>query len=245
LLPRFFVSPSQIQGKQIVIQGEDVKHISKVLRLKKGDKILICNRQGIDYECIIKDMEKIITAEIISKNASIGEALTKITLFQALTKSDKMDYIIQKAVELGVHRIVPVVTERTIVKIENEKKENSKLQRWNKISESAAKQSQRGIIPEVAAVIPLIEAFNQAEKMDLKLIPYEMEKNNHLKDLLANCTAKSIAIFIGPEGRFEESEINLAKEHGIIPVTLGRRILRTETAGLVTVSIMMYEMGEM
>jgi len=245
LLPRFFVSPSQIQGKQIVIQGEDVKHISKVLRLKKGDKILICNRQGIDYECIIKDMEKIITAEIISKNASIGEALTKITLFQALTKSDKMDYIIQKAVELGVHRIVPVVTERTIVKIENEKKENSKLQRWNKISESAAKQSQRGIIPEVAAVIPLIEAFNQAEKMDLKLIPYEMEKNNHLKDLLANCTAKSIAIFIGPEGGFEESEINLAKEHGIIPVTLGRRILRTETAGLVTVSIMMYEMGEM
>jgi len=245
LLPRFFVSPSQIQGKQIVIQGEDVKHISKVLRLKKGDKILICNRQGIDYECIIKDMEKIITAEIISKNASIGEALTKITLFQALTKSDKMDYIIQKAVELGVHRIVPIVTERTIVKIENEKKENSKLQRWNKISESAAKQSQRGIIPEVAAVIPLIEAFNQAEKMDLKLIPYEMEKNNHLKDLLANCTAKSIAIFIGPEGRFEESEINLAKEHGIIPVTLGRRILRTETAGLVTVSIMMYEMGEM
>ncbi|HPT75386.1 MAG TPA: 16S rRNA (uracil(1498)-N(3))-methyltransferase [Defluviitaleaceae bacterium] len=245
MLPRFFVSPSQIQGKQIVIQGEDVKHISKVLRLKKGDKILICNRQGIDYECIIKDMEKIITAEIISKNASIGEALTKITLFQALTKSDKMDYIIQKAVELGVHRIVPVVTERTIVKIENEKKENSKLQRWNKISESAAKQSQRGIIPEVAAVIPLIEAFNQAEKMDLKLIPYEMEKNNHLKDLLANCTAKSIAIFIGPEGRFEESEINLAKEHGIIPVTLGRRILRTETAGLVTVSIMMYEMGEM
>ena len=245
MLPRFFVSPSQIQGKQIVIQGEDVKHISKVLRLKKGDKILICNRQGIDYECIIKDMEKIITAEIISKNASIGEALTKITLFQALTKSDKMDYIIQKAVELGVHRIVPIVTERTIVKIENEKKENSKLQRWNKISESAAKQSQRGIIPEVAAVIPLIEAFNQAEKMDLKLIPYEMEKNNHLKDLLANCTAKSIAIFIGPEGRFEESEINLAKEHGIIPVTLGRRILRTETAGLVTVSIMMYEMGEM
>ncbi|HOQ17328.1 MAG TPA: 16S rRNA (uracil(1498)-N(3))-methyltransferase [Defluviitaleaceae bacterium] len=245
MLPRFFVSPSQIQGKQIVIQGEDVKHISKVLRLKKGDKILICNRQGIDYECIIKDMEKIITAEIISKNASIGEALTKITLFQALTKSDKMDYIIQKAVELGVHRIVPVVTERTIVKIENEKKENSKLQRWNKISESAAKQSQRGIIPEVAAVIPLIEAFNQAEKMDLKLIPYEMEKNNHLKDLLANCTAKSIAIFIGPEGGFEESEINLAKEHGIIPVTLGRRILRTETAGLVTVSIMMYEMGEM
>lgn len=245
MLPRFFVSPSQIQGKQIVIQGEDVKHISKVLRLKKGDKILICNRQGIDYECIIKNMEKIITAEIISKNASIGEALTKITLFQALTKSDKMDYIIQKAVELGVHRIVPVVTERTIVKIENEKKENSKLQRWNKISESAAKQSQRGIIPEVAAVIPLIEAFNQAEKMDLKLIPYEMEKNNHLKDLLANCTAKSIAIFIGPEGGFEESEINLAKEHGIIPVTLGRRILRTETAGLVTVSIMMYEMGEM
>lgn len=244
-MARFFVSPSQIKDEYIIIEGDDVKHISKVLRLKIGDKITISDGQGTDYECIIKNMEKIITVEIISKDNSTTEAQSKITLFQSLTKSDKMAYIIQKAVELGVYKIVPVSTERTIVKIENEKKEHSKIIRWNKISEAAAKQSQRGIIPKVEPIISLVDAFKKAQEMDLKFIAYENEKNNSLKSYLTNCASKSIAVFIGPEGGFGENEISLAKEHDIIPVTLGRRILRTETAGLVVLSIMMYEMGEM
>ena len=155
-----------------------------------------------------------------------------------------MDFIIQKAVEVGIHKIVPMITERTVIKIEDEKKQSTKLTRWQKISESAAKQSQRGIIPEVGPIITLQEAFNASEKMDLKVIAYEKENQNQLRNILTGFDGKTVGIFIGPEGGFEESEINLAKQSGLIPITLGKRILRTETAGLFLVSIMMYEMGE-
>lgn len=245
-MPRFFVNPEQIQENNIVIYGDDVKHISKVLRLKTGDKITICNRQGTDYECIIKTISKEnIHAEILSAHLSETEPSVKITLFQALTKSDKMDLIIQKAVETGIYKIVPVVTERTVVKIEDEKKQFAKLTRWQKISESAAKQSQRGIIPEVCSILTLQEAFNASDTMDLKVIAYEKEAQNRLRNILTGFKGKTVGIFIGPEGGFEENEIDLAKQSGIIPITLGKRILRTETAGLFLVSIMMYEMGEM
>lgn len=244
-MPRFFVNPEQVQEDHIVIYGDDVKHISKVLRLKSGDKITICNRQGTDYECIIKTINKEnIYAEILSHHLSETEPRVNITLFQALTKSDKMDFIIQKAVEVGIHKIVPMITERTVIKIEDEKKQSTKLTRWQKISESAAKQSQRGIIPEVGPIITLQEAFNASEKMDLKVIAYEKENQNQLRNILTGFDGKTVGIFIGPEGGFEESEINLAKQSGLIPITLGKRILRTETAGLFLVSIMMYEMGE-
>lgn len=244
-MARFFVCPSQIKNNHIIIEGEDVKHISKVLRLKNGNKIIICDGQGTDYECIINYMEKNIMARIISIYPSKTEPMNKITLFQSLVKADKMDYIIQKAVELGINAIVPVITERTIVKIENQKKEHSKLTRWKKISEAAAKQSRRGIIPRISPIISLSDAFIKSQEMDCKVIAYENEKNNKLKNLLANYNGKSIAVFIGPEGGFEENEINLAKEYEVVPITLGTRILRTETAGLAIVSIMMYEMGEM
>ncbi|NLK21544.1 MAG: 16S rRNA (uracil(1498)-N(3))-methyltransferase [Epulopiscium sp.] len=245
-MPRFFVEPSQIKNDSIFIHGEDVKHISKVLRLKNGDKISICNGQGTDYQCIIKNMDKeIIVAQIVSNHLSQTEPKTKITLFQALVKSDKMDLIIQKTVEMGIFKIIPIVTERTVVRFENEKKERSRLARWQKIAESAAKQSQRGIIPEVEPVITLSEAFDRSKEMDCKLIPYEKETDKNLRSILSNFNGGNIAIFIGPEGGFEESEIALGKQQGIIPITLGRRILRTETAGLFTVSIIMYQMGEM
>ncbi|HHW66696.1 MAG: rRNA (uracil1498-N3)-methyltransferase [Epulopiscium sp.] len=244
-MPRFFVNPEQIQADNIVIYGDDVKHISKVLRLKSGDKITICNRQGTDYECIIKSIGKEnINAEILSYHLSETEPNVKITLFQALTKSDKMDLIIQKAVEVGIHKIVPVITERTVIKIEDEKRQSTKLTRWQKISESAAKQSQRGIVPEVTPIVTLKEAIHTTEKMDLKVIAYEKETHNHLRNILRDFDGETVGIFIGPEGGFDESEIDIAREHGIIPITLGKRILRTETAGLFLGSIMMYEMGE-
>lgn len=244
-MARFFVNPEQIQNQSIIIKGEDVKHISKVLRLKSGDQITISNGQGIEYECIINNMDKVaVSAAIISSHLSETEPKTKITLFQALTKSDKMDFIIQKAVEVGIHKIVPILTERTIIKLEDEKKQNSKLVRWQKISESAAKQSHRGIIPEVAPIIGLAEAFKQSKDMNCRVIAYEKEIQNRLQNILTDFHGNSIAIFIGPEGGFEEHEVNLAEQNGIIPVTLGKRILRTETAGLFLVSIMMYEMEE-
>ncbi|WP_058485394.1 16S rRNA (uracil(1498)-N(3))-methyltransferase [Defluviitalea phaphyphila] len=242
---RFFVEPTQIKNNNISIYGEDVKHISKVLRLKNNDKIIICNGQGTDYECIIKNINKEeIVTEIISSRSSSGEPKVKITLFQGVTKSDKMNIVIQKCVEMGIYKIVPVITDRTIVKIENEKKEKSKLLRWQKISEAAAKQSQRGIIPNITEIITFSEAIKEAKKIDFKVIAYEKEKINHLKDIFKKFEGRDIAIFIGPEGGFTEEEISLAKENNIIPITLGKRILRTETAGLFLLSIMMYEIGE-
>lgn len=244
-MPRFFVNPDQIQDNNAIIYGEDVKHISRVLRLKSGDKITICNRQGTDYKCIIKNINKeSVNTEIISYHLSETEPKTKITLFQALTKSDKMDLIIQKSVEIGIHEIVPIVTERTVIKIEEEKKQYTKLTRWQKIAESAAKQSQRGIVPKVSPIITLPEAYNKSRYMDFKVIAYEKETQNHLRGLLSDFDGKSVAVFIGPEGGFEEDEVNLATQSDIVPITLGKRILRTETAGLFIVSIMMYEMGE-
>lgn len=244
-MPRFFVNPTQIQDENAIISGEDVKHISKVLRLKNGDEITICNGQGRDYECIIRNInkEEVIT-EIISSHVSQTEPKVKITLFQGITKSDKMEFIIQKCVEMGIYRVVPIITERTVVKIEDQKKQNSKLARWQKISESAAKQSQRGIIPEIGSIITLKEALEQSKKIDCKVIAYEKEEENHLQNILTDFSGESIAIFIGPEGGFENNEIYLAKQNDIVPITLGKRILRTETAGLFLVSIMMYEMGE-
>lgn len=240
---QFFVEPSQIQGNKIVITGSDVNHIKNVLRMKPGEEISV--RNGIDdreYRCEIEslsDMEICCKLRFIKEEGV--ELSAKVYLFQGIPKSDKMEFIIQKAVELGVYEIIPVATDRSVVKLD-EKKAKSRISRWQGIAEAAAKQCKRAVIPRIENVMTMSEAVSYASAMDVKLIPYELaEGMERTKELLNSIPAESsVAVFIGPEGGFTEKEISLAEECNILPVTLGRRILRTETAGLVVLSWIMY-----
>lgn len=242
---QFFVNPNQIGSDKVVILGEDVRHIKNVLRMQPGDELQVRSEMGGDV-CICK-IEKVTETEIL---CNLCETLSDeqelpchITLFQGLPKSDKMELITQKAVELGVTQIVPVKTARAIMKIDP-KKEKNKIARWQAISESAAKQSKRGFIPQIRSVMTFKEALESASSADVKLIPYEeaedMDKTRSIFDEIK--PGDSIAIFIGPEGGFAEEEIALAMEKGFMPITLGKRILRTETAGLAVLSWLIYRL---
>ena len=243
-MPKFFVDKKQISDENIIITGDDAKHIKTVLRSKVGDKLTLCDGDSNDFLCEIQDFQgNDINTLILEKIESVAEPRVKITLFQGMPKADKMELIIQKCVELGIDRIVPVMTEHTIVKLDKKDKEAKKIERWQKISESAAKQSGRGKIPLIENVIDFKNAILEANKLDGAIIPYEKEEKNGIKSFVNSFNGKSIGVFIGPEGGFAESEIKFALEQGVFPVTLGKRILRTETAGLATVSILLYELG--
>lgn len=236
----FFVKDEQIQDKEIRIGGEDGNHLRRVLRIKEGEQILVNDDQGFEYTCQISGFsETEVIAKILWKEAADRELPVKLTLFQGLPKGDKMELIIQKAVELGVAQIVPVATKRSVVKLD-EKKAEKKQSRWQAIAESAAKQSKRAVIPQVFPVLPMKEALKEAGKMDMLLIPYELaEGMEETRKRLNEVKQKqSVGIFIGPEGGFEEEEVRLASEVGAYPVTLGKRILRTETAGLYLLSVL-------
>lgn len=244
---RFYVEPNQILNDTITITGSDVNHIKNVLRMKQGDELIICNGQGKDCYCIIdKVSDDGITTKVVSVEETSAELKSKITLFQGLPKKDKMELIIQKAVELGVYEIVPVMTKRVIVKLEDKKKEIKKLERWQLIAESAAKQSGRGIIPIVHPVISYQDAILRCRNMDLGIIPYENAEGIEFTREIMNRLKQysSIGVFIGPEGGFDDTEIALARENTIYPITLGKRILRTETAGLAILSMMMLSLEE-
>lgn len=242
---QFFVEPSQIQDKRIVITGSDVNHIKNVLRMKIGDEIAVSNGiDGKEYRCGIEALteEEIVCGLRFIKEDGV-ELSSKIYLFQGLPKADKMELIIQKAVELGAFEVIPVATKRCVVKLD-EKKAANKVSRWQGIAEAAAKQSKRAVIPQVRSVMNMKEAIAYAQDMEVKIIPYELaEGMQHTKQIIeAVQPGQRIAVFIGPEGGFEESEIRLALEAGIEPVTLGRRILRTETAGFTVISWLMYQL---
>lgn len=243
----FFVKPAQIDNGHIRIEGTDVNHIRNVLRMKPGEEICISDGMDNDYYCRITECgSDYVTALILGAEQSSARLGAEIYLFQGLPKSDKMELIIQKAVELGVHKIIPVATKRCVVKLEP-KKEEAKLRRWQQIAEGAAKQSGRGEIPEVTGVMSFAEAVRYVKDFEVKLIPYEcatgsMEYTREVMRGIKN--GMKVAVFIGPEGGFEESEIALACANEISPVTLGRRILRTETAGLMVLSVLVYELEE-
>ncbi len=242
---QFFVAPEQINinDKSVTIIGADVNHVRNVLRMKPGEEISVSNGQdGREYRCGIRSMEEDrIVCELRFIKEDKVELPARVYLFQALPKADKMELIIQKAVELGVYRIIPVAARRCIVKLD-ERKAASKIQRWQGIAEAAAKQSKRAVIPEVTGVSGFEEAVRTASAMDVRLIPYELaEDMSKTKEQIgALQPGQEIAVFIGPEGGFEEAEIALALSNGVEPITLGKRILRTETAGMTVLSWIMY-----
>ena len=239
----FFVDSSAIGEGKVRITGADLNHMKNVLRMKPGEVVLISDGTGKDYNCQVEtytEGEGIL--EILSENEDSRELPSRIWLFQGLPKSDKMEVIIQKAVELGAAGVIPVATRNAVVKLDAKKAE-SKVRRWQAIAESAAKQSKRSYIPQVGAVMSLKEAFSYIEeqKFDLCMIPYELEKGmDGTKQVLSRlASGQQIAVFIGPEGGFDEEEIRLALEKNVIPVSLGKRILRTETAGPAILALLM------
>lgn len=244
---RFYVENNQIKDERIYITGPDVNHIRNVLRMKVGEKIIISNGQGNDFYCIIEsECNDEVVAFIKESKETDTELKGKLYLFQGIPKKDKMELIIQKAVELGVYEIIPVMTKRTVVKLEDRKKELKKLERWQAIATSAAKQSGRGIIPVIKDTMSFKEAVLYSSNLNLNVIPYENAENmSKTKEIISAIEAtNSIGVFIGPEGGFEEDEVNFASSNSITPITLGRRILRTETAGLAILSMMMLHMEE-
>ena len=243
---RFFAAPGQIGEKEIVITGADVNHIRNVLRMRTEEEVLIADGRGAEYRCKLTELgENEVRAQILWKLDGNAELASAITLFQGLPKSDKMDLIVQKCVELGVDRIVPVSTKRAVVKLDA-KKEQTRLKRWNTISESAAKQSGRGVIPEVSGVMSFGKALEEAKKLDVLLIPYERaEHMAETRRVMGEIRpGQSVGIFIGPEGGFEESEVEEAVAAGAKAITLGKRILRTETAGLAVMAMLGYLLEE-
>ena len=240
----FFVTQDQIGPETITITGPDVNHMKNVLRMKPGEEILISNGVDKDYRCQVETLDSdAVTARILSVDEEGTELPGKIYLFQGLPKQDKMELIVQKSVELGAYQVIPVATKRAVVKLDA-KKAKKKVERWQQIAVSAAKQAGRGIIPEVGEVCTYAQALKQAEELDVVLIPYELAKGmEETKQIIAGIRpGQSVGIFIGPEGGFEEEEVALAMKSGANPVTLGKRILRTETAGLTILSVLMFHL---
>ncbi|MCI9330064.1 MAG: 16S rRNA (uracil(1498)-N(3))-methyltransferase [Ruminococcus sp.] len=241
---RFFIQHSQIQGSRLYVEGPDVNHIKNVLRMKRGDQVMVSDGEGMQYLCALESFtDGLVWFEIVDTWKENRELSSKLYLFQGLPKSDKMELIIQKATELGVYEVVPVVTGRTVVRLD-EKKAQKKTARWNAIAESAAKQSGRSRIPRVREAMTFSEALASAGELDVLLIPYEkaegMEATRQVIEGIR--PGQSVGIFIGPEGGFEEAEVEQAVALGAAPVTLGRRILRTETAGFVMLSMLLYHL---
>lgn len=240
----FFVTPEQIEDGVCRIAGRDVNHIKNVLRMKPGEQITVRDGVSGSYLC---QLETIGAGEVLARVLSVqendGELPAQICLFQGLPKGDKMELVVQKAVELGAYEIVPVATRRSVVKLD-EKKAEAKVRRWSAIAESAANQSGRALIPRVAPVMSFSQALEYAAEFDCCLIPYELARGMaETKAVVRSLKpGMKIGVFIGPEGGFDADEVDLAREGGVLPVTLGRRILRTETAGLAALSILMFHL---
>lgn len=239
---QFFVEPEQIGPEWATITGPDVNHIRNVLRMKPGEAVRISDGKGSCYDGTVDTLQSDeIIVRLTGEKMESTELPVEVVLFQGLPKSDKMEWIIQKNTELGVGAIVPVATSRAVVKLD-EKKADSKVKRWNGIAEAAAKQSKRTLIPEVRSVLSFKQALAESATFDVKLMPYE---NAEGMAFTRKCIGEikpgaKVAVFIGPEGGFSEEEVKAASEMGFLPITLGRRILRTETAGMSVLSMISY-----
>ena len=245
-MSKFFVKTDKVCNDMIVIDTDDVNHIKNVLRKKVGDSILVCDyEKKINYSCEIAEItKKEVLCKIISQKESEHESNVRIDIFQGLPKSDKMEFIIQKGTELGVNSFIPVAFKRSVIKLD-EKDQNKKIERWQKIAEVSAKQSGRDIIPIIKNIENVKNICQLFENYDIVLVAYESENKNSLKEALKSMASQKeikIAVIIGPEGGIDEMEIDLFKKAGAKIVTLGKRILRTETVCLAVTAIINYEL---
>lgn len=254
-MDRFFVEPERLNldDKTLYIDGEDVKHISKVLRYGQGDEIEVCDSNGHEYICRIESIDKTrIDLSIVDQVYINRESRIRVSLYQGVPKSTKMDIILQKLTEAGVDEIVLVNTKRSVVNIKGDKADK-KFDRWERIIYEAAKQCKRGMIPKLRGILSFKEALEDMGKNDINICPYEVEKSLGIKEALQTGQVKKIlenkdevrvGIFIGPEGGFAEEENEMVKAAGIASVTMGPRIFRTETASIVATAITLYELGD-
>ena len=246
-MDRFFTPKNNINLEQntCIIEGEDVKHISRVLRSRENDKLEVCDMENNEYICEIKEINKDnILLDIIEKVNIKRESNLKVKLYQGMPKGTKMELILQKLTEIGVDEIVLVQAKRSVTKIDN-KKEDKKIERWERIIYEAAKQSKRGKIPKLTGVLTFKEALADMQNNDLNICPYENERTISIKEAIKDSSANTIGIFVGPEGGFEEEEIEKIQEIDGKVVSLGPRILRTETASVVASSIVLYELSDL
>lgn len=240
-MARFFTD--KVVNDTLILEGTDAAHISKSLRMKIGDEVTVCDKNEIDHRCTIVKMENnCVFLKVIKSTHCINEPNINVTLCQAIPKSDKMDLIVQKCVELGICKIVPVETERCVSR-PDAKAMNKKINRWQKIAEEAAKQSKRGKIPVIEPLLNLDKAAKISQKSDCSLVFYELN-GEKIGSIIKN-QPKTISMFIGPEGGFSKQEISMLSSYNIKSATLGRRILRTETAPIAALSIIMYNTGNM
>ena len=243
-MPRFFVPREQIDEGLVKIYGEDASHISYSLRMAKGETITVCDETAKEYECVLVELTREqVAAKIVEERICEAESPFRITLYQALPKGDKLETVIQKAVECGVSEIVPFESERCVVKVKSDAEERKTVRR-NRIAQEAAKQCGRGRIPQVLATVGFPEAVKRASSADICLICYEDENGTTLKQALQAISPKPVAtvsVMIGSEGGFSPEEVKVAGEHGMISVSLGKRILRTETAPVFVLSCLAYQ----
>lgn len=240
---RFFVSPEETQTDFFVLTGDNAAH-AKVLRLKNGEEVLVCDGQGNECVCVISDVSPGQISLVVQKRqASSAEARVWVSIYMGFPKADKLEHVIQKATELGASEIVAFPTARCVSK-PDEKSIKKKLERWQKIAASAAEQSGRGLIPRVTVLDSYAQALKRAADADLSILFYENEKATTLRMVLESNSYNTVSLLTGPEGGLETKEVEQAKEAGMHICTLGSRILRCETAPLCALSAVMYSSGE-
>ena len=241
-MPRFFVDELPENGV-LVLRGENAHHAGRVLRLRAGETVTLCDGKGTDYDCMIETVEKdAVICRVQDCHPAQTEPKQRITLFMALPKGDKMEFIMQKAVELGVSQIVPYLSKNCVSRPD---KADKKVERWRKIAVEAAKQCGRGVMPAVHDVVLMAEAVRQAAQSETALFFYENEKQTGLRDALSSGLGKTVSLMIGPEGGFAPEEAASAREAGLISVSLGARILRCETAPVAALAAVLYAGGNM
>ena len=244
-MTRLFLETIEASSGSILLGSDDSRYLSQVLRMKEGDELTVVLKDGIEALCKVDDAGRTnVTLNIISTKKNTSEPPFGITLYQSVSKGERMELTIQKCVELGVTKIVPVFSARCVVKPDKPDRQKAKTQRWQKIALEAARQSGRGIIPEVTEPMLFEQAVKDAASSDVVLFPWEEERAVTLKQALARVPRedlKTVAVFIGPEGGYEEKEAQLAREDNAVTVTIGQRILRTETAGAAVLAMLLYE----
>jgi len=243
---RFFVSPQDIKGEEVFIKDSDAHHITQVLRLKEGEEIIVFTGTGLEYQVVIKNISSgLVLGEIRGVTSSDRDSKVNVTLVQGVPKGDKMDFIIQKCTELGIAKIIPVLTERTVVKLDGDKK-GKRRERWQKIAQEASKQCKRATVPQIAEIFTWGQYLASISNEGPILVLWENESTRGIKSFLGkNKDLDQITLVIGPEGGLSQQEVGKLLDKGAQTVTLGPRILRTETAGLAALVMILYELGDL